>query len=63
MSATRSRANEILPLRNKAIRQFCMAEVDVQHSLRELRPISTPRLRPSPDFHLVPINLIISQGT
>ena len=36
---------------------------DIQHSLQELRPISTPWLNTSLYFHLVPINLIISQGT
>lgn len=36
---------------------------DVQHSLQELRPISTPWLNTLLCFHLVPINLIISQGT
>ena len=35
----------------------------VQHSLWEIRLISTPRLHPLLDFHLVPINLIISQET
>lgn len=35
----------------------------VQHSLQELRPISTPRLSALLHVHLVPINLIISQGT
>lgn len=37
--------------------------IDVQHSLQELRPISTPWLNTLLCFHLVPINLIISQGT
>lgn len=36
---------------------------DVQHSLQELRPISTPWLHTLLRFHLVPINLVISQGT
>jgi hypothetical protein len=36
---------------------------DVQCSLQELRPISTPQLHTLLCFHLVPINLIISQGT
>ena len=36
---------------------------DVQRSLQEIRPISTPQLHALPHFHLVPINLIISQGT
>jgi len=35
----------------------------VQHSLQELRPISTPWLRTLLYFHLVPINLVISEGT
>ena len=35
----------------------------VQYSLQELRPISTPQLHALLRFHLVPINLIISQGT
>ena len=32
---------------------------DAQHSSQELRLISTPRLHPLLDFHLVPINQII----
>ena len=36
---------------------------DLQHSRREIRPISTPRLRALPRFHLAPINQIISLGT
>ena len=36
---------------------------DVQYSLQEIRPISTPRLHTLLYFHLVPINQIISLGT
>ena len=36
---------------------------DVQHSPWEIRLISTPRLHALLHFHLVPINLIISQET
>ena len=42
---------------------LCKHCIAVQYSLQELRPISTPQLHSLLNFHLVPINLIISQGT
>ncbi len=36
---------------------------DIQRSLQDIRPISTPQLHTLLCFHLVPINQIISLGT
>lgn len=63
MSGTRGPASIILPPARQSSALILGIWGDVQHSLQELRLISTPRLHTLLCVHLVPINQIISLET